>query len=128
MRANQFRQLRHGCKSKILDSLKLRRVNLAETELRFVCVELFPCTRRMKSDCRFGVERYIDLPDRFVRVEVTIDATERHRLLRVCEFDANQFLGLMHHLFRDAQRGRWRRTRRRCWRRRLCESIERQLR
>src|SRR5215510_15583468 len=83
----------------------------------------------MKGDGGLGVERHVDLTDGFVRVEVAIDATESHCFLRVRQLDADQFLGLMHHLLADAKRWCWRRARRRCWRwrRRLCENI-RQLR
>ena len=68
-------------------------------------------------DRGFGVERDVDLPDRFVRVEVAVDATERHRFLRVSELDSDQLFRLVHHLFGDARRWSRRRTRRRLGRR-----------
>src|SRR5262249_25426564 len=100
----------------------------AKTKLSPGCIQRLPRTRRMKGYGWFGVEWYVDLANGFVRIEIAIDAAERHRFLCVGELDADQFLRLVHHLFGNARCGRWRRTRRRCWRRRLGQSLKRQVR
>ncbi len=125
-RANQLRKLRHGRKGKILDRLELRRLNFAETKLRLVNVELFARARWVESDRGLSVERDVDLSDCFVRVEVAVDATERHRFLRVSELDSDQLFRLVHHFFGDARCWGRRRTGRR--RRSLCQNINWHLR
>ena len=55
----------------------------------------------MECDRGLGIERYINLAHGLVIIQIVIDASLRHRFLCVGQFNANQLLGVVHHLFGD---------------------------
>ncbi len=95
--------MRHGRECEVFDRLKLRRFVLTKSEFCFCARALDMKSRqcRMKDYGRLGIEWDIDLTHGFVIIQIVIDAALRHCFLRVRQFNPNQLLSVVHHLFGD---------------------------